>query len=303
MDIDRIDPALRPALARLPTLDLENPLRRRLIVLGARLQPGARVRGVARRIVRAGRLRLRVYTPEHPSGAGLVWIHGGGLVLGSARGDDRFCGETARATGVTIVSVDYRLAPRHPYPAALDDVHTAALWMRRSAAALGIEPGRLAVGGQSAGGGLAACLVQRLHDEGVPVAAQWLFCPMLDDRTAADRSLDAAAHPVWSNRSNLVGWSAYLGRAPGGAAAPPYAVAARRADLAGLPPAWLYVSDIELFGPEVRRYAERLRAAEVPTVLETVRGAPHGFEAWAADTAPARGLLRAAREWLGAQLS
>ena len=304
MDLERVDPALRPALRRTPVLDIENRLV--LALLGgpvSRLVPGRRVEGVERRTIRDGDVRVRLYTPADPTGSALLWIHGGGLVVGSARMDDRLCGETARQLGVTIVSVDYRLAPKHPYPAALDDCLAAWVWLAAHAGELGVDPDRVAVGGQSAGGGLAACLVQRLHDDGAAVAAQWLFCPMLDDRTAAERAHDATGHHIWNNRSNLVGWRSYLGEAPGAASVPPYAVAARREDLSGLPPTWIYTSDIELFHDEDVAYARRLEAAGVEVTLEVVRAAPHGFEAWATDTPLAQALFANARDWLGARLS
>ncbi len=242
--------------------------------------------------MRDGDVRLRIYTPERADGSGLLWIHGGGLVIGSPKMDDRLCGETAQQLGTTIVSVDYRLAPKHPYPAAIDDCHAAWRWLLAHADELGIDSGRVAIGGQSAGGGLAACLVQRLHDEGAHVAAQWLFCPMLDDRTAADRTHDATEHFVWNNRSNLFGWSSYLGGAPGAASVPPYAAGARRDDLSGLPPTWIYTSDIELFHDEDVAYARRLEAAGVDVTLEVVHAAPHGFEAWATDDAARAGAAR-----------
>lgn len=125
---------------------------------------------------------------------------------------------------------------------------------------------------------------------------------MLDDRTALDRRRDAEAHLVWTNRSNLVGWRSYLGQVFGTDDVPRYAVAARREDLSGLPPAWLYTSDIELFHDEDVAYAQRLRAARVDTTLKVISGAPHGVEAWAADSDIARGLLGRARGWLGGTL-
>jgi len=304
LDIELVDPVLRPAMQRTPTLDIENRFVLRL--LGgpvSRLAPGKRIDGVARRVVRDGAVNVRIYTPANANGSGLLWIHGGGLVIGSARIDDRLCGETAQQLGVTIVSVDYRLAPKHPFPAAIDDCHAAWRWLGANASELGIDTDRVAVGGQSAGAGLAACLVQRLHDEGATVAAQWLFCPMLDDRTAADRAHDATKHYVWNNRSNLVGWSSYLGTAPGGPTIPPYAAAARREDLSGLPPAWIYTSDIELFHDEDLDYARRLEAAGVDVTVEVVHAAPHGFEAWAMNTPLAQQLFTTARAWLGGKLS
>ncbi|GAB2831488.1 alpha/beta hydrolase [Microbacterium insulae] len=303
MDLERVDPSLRDATRRVPVLDLEGRHRLRLIATLSRLAPGKRIAGVDRRIVRRGPVRVRVHTPPAPTGAGLLWVHGGGLVLGSAAMDDRMSAETAVATGAVVVSVDYRLAPKHPFPVPLDDCAAAFAWMRAESDSLGIDTGRIAVGGQSAGGGLAAALVQRLIDEGVPLAAQWLFCPMLDDRTAADRTRDAEAHFVWNNRSNLVGWRSYLGDRVGADELPAYAVPARRADLSGLPPTWMYASDIELFYAEDRAYAEALRAAGVDVTFDTVPGAPHGFETWARDSRLARGVLSRGRDWLRERLT
>ncbi len=127
---------------------------------------------------------------------------------------------------------------------------------------------------------------------------QLLFAPMIDDRTAADESLDALDHWVWNNRANRVGWSGYLGEAFGGEDVPRYAAAARRADLSGLPPTYIAVGDIELFYGEDVDYARRLEQAGVPVTLDVVPGAPHGFENWARDAAPSRALLGRARAWL-----
>ncbi len=203
--------------------------------------------------------------------------------------DDRRCIAWARDLGLVVVSVDYRLAPEHPFPAALDDAQAAWTWLRGATSAVGVDPARLAVGGASAGGGLAACLAQRLRDEGAASpAAQLLVYPMLDDRTAARRELDADGYLVWSNRSNRAGWSAYLGRTPGAADVPDHAVAARSADLGGLPPAWIGVGSLDLFLEEDRAYAAGLEAAGVATELHEVPGAPHGFDALAPDVPLAR---------------
>ncbi|GAA1957100.1 alpha/beta hydrolase fold domain-containing protein [Agromyces allii] len=303
MTLDEIDPSLHAALGKVPRLNLENAFMLALIGRASRLQPGTTVDGVERRVVHDGSVRVRVFTPAEANGSALLWIHGGGLVMGSAAGDDRFCGETARVTGAVVVSADYRLAPKHPFPAAIDDVRAAFAWVTAHAGELGVDVDRIAIGGASAGGGLAAALVQRLHDEGETVAAQWLFCPMLDDRTAADRSHDARNHLVWNNRSNLVGWRSYLGAEPGAAEAPAYAVPARRADLSGLPPAWLTWTDLELFGAEDAAYAEALAGAGVDVSFDVVGAAPHGFEVWGEQTEPAQRLFVGARDWLARQLS
>ena len=167
---------------------------------------------------------------------------------------------------------------------------------------LHIDTTRLAIGGESAGGGLAACLTQRVHDSSGPQPrAQWLFAPMLDNRTAADRSLDAVNHFVWNNRANRFGWRAYLSQEPGSSPIPEYAVASRRSDLSGLPDTWLYSTDIELFHDEIQTYAWRLREAEVDVTLTTVPSAAHAFELFE-NSQPARQLLESARSWLGRQL-
>ena len=286
--------------------------RRRLVRwvgrVGPRLRSTPPVPGVSIRWVEAGNLRLRVYAPSAsarsaPALPALAWIHGGGLVIGSAYQDDQLCSSTA-ALGVVVASVEYRLAPEHPYPTAIDDVWDAWGWVQDNAGLLGIDPARVALGGESAGSGIAACLAQRLRDTpgAVQPVAQWLFAPMLDDRTAARRGLDALDHPVWNNAANRYGWASYLGAASGAVEVGDYAVAARCADLTGLPPAWLCVGDIELFHDEVVTYADRLREAGVETTLVVVPGAPHGFENWARRTALAEELVAEAQQWLGLQL-
>ncbi|MBF0815988.1 alpha/beta hydrolase [Microbacterium paludicola] len=249
---------------------------------------------------RAGSTGVRVYTPTGArSGAGLLWIHGGGLLFGDAKQDEALCLSTAERLGLVIVSANYRFAPEHPFPAAHEDVLSTWRWLIAHAAELGVDPERVVVGGESAGAGLAAALVQRIHDEGgVQPCGQWLFAPMLDDRTAARRELDAEQHFVWDNGRNREGWAGYLGAEPGAATVPDYAVPARRTDLSGLPPAFLTWGDIELFAGEDLAYAEALRAAGVSVTTDVVEGAPHGFENWAKDAPVARALVARAQEWL-----
>lgn len=304
MDVESVHPELRPALRRLPSLDSSTRLGRLVGRLGPRLLRATRVAGVTTSVVRAGDLRLRLYRPDRAtSGPGLLWVHGGGLVIGAAKQDDRLCAGTAGRLGITVVSVEYRLAPERPFPAALEDAAAAWEWIAANGPDLGIDPARVAVGGESAGAGIAASLVQRLHDTAaVQPVAQWLFAPMLDDRTAARSELDAIDHPVWNNRANRFGWAAYLGVEPGAADLPPYAVPARRLDLTGMPPTWLSVGDIELFHDEVVDYAGRLRAAGAEVELEVVPGGAHGFENWAGSTRLAHELVSGAQAWLASTL-
>ena len=303
MRLSEIDPRLRAAALLRSIRHVDRAPIRAVARFAMRHWPSRRVDGVRVRVARAGNAGVRVYEPQVRSGAALLWIHGGGLVVGSAKQDDGLCARTAAQLGVVVVSVDYRLAPEHPYPAAIDDARAGWDWLLDHARPLGVDLARTAIGGESAGGGLAACLVQRVHDEGgARPAAQWLFAPMLDDRTAADRTLDARDHFVWNNRANRYGWSAYLPEPPGSPSLQPYAAASRRADLRGLPPTWIYTTEIELFHDEIIEYARRIREARVPVELRTVPAAAHAFELFE-DNAPARELFAHARNWLGRQLA
>ena len=301
MDDARIDPSFH-GVATARALDVrKRPVRWLLGHVPSRV-PAALGRAVSVRAVREAGVQYRLYRPHtRRSSAALVWIHGGGLVTGSPRQDDRFCALVAATLRITVVSAGYRLPPPHPFPAALDDVH--AVWMRTvaTARARDLDPSRIALGGVSAGGGLAAALTQRLRDEGgIAPAAQLLIAPMLDARTAADRTLDAVAHPVWNNTSNRFGWGSYLGEAL--ACPPPYAVPAQRGDLAELPPVWIGVGDIDLFHDEDAAYARRLRAAGVEAQLRVVPGAPHGFDTLFPEAPASVAFRREALTWLGRAL-
>ena len=237
---------------------------------------------------------VRLYRPADAQGPGpaLLWIHGGGYVIGRAAQDDALCRRFARALGATVASVEYRLAPEHPYPTPVEDCYSALTWLARLPA---VDPKRVAIGGASAGGGLAAALAFVARDRGeVQVAAQLLVYPMLDDRSADRTDLDDSGHRLWTRASNRFGWDAYLGDADRNVAVP-----ARREDLRGLPPAWMGVGTLDLFHDEDLAYADRLNAAGVPCDVEVVPGAFHGFDAVAAKAEVSRsffnsqcGLLR-----------
>ncbi|MCV6963408.1 alpha/beta hydrolase [Mycobacterium intermedium] len=228
-------------------------------------------------------LIARPNKPEEPDEGhsprpAVLWIHGGGYIVGSARLEAFAIGRVARDVGVVVASPDYRLAPEYPFPAALDDCMATLRWMRANAEELGIDPERIAVMGGSAGGGLAAAVAQRSHDEGIPLRAQVLIYPMLDDRTALRAEHAGRGRFMWTPAANLFGWTCYLGRRPRASDAPDYAAPARRADLRGLPPAWIGVGELDLFYDEDVEYAERLTASGVPCTLVTVPGMYHGAE-------------------------
>ncbi|WP_371747091.1 alpha/beta hydrolase [Mycolicibacterium sp. YH-1] len=235
---------------------------------------------------------LRVHRPpQGGSGSGLLWIHGGGYVLGDAAMDDSWCQRHARELATTVVAVDYRLAPAHPFPAPLHDCYDALRWL---AAQSTIDPTRIAVAGASAGGGLAAALALLARDRGeIALAAQILVYPMLDDRTAARHDTDAALRRLWNNSSNRLGWRAYLNGAN-----PNIAVPARCGDLRRLPATWLGVGTLDVLYGESTAYAHRLQAAEVDCELKTVPGAFHGFDAVAPKTAVTADFLLSQREFL-----
>jgi acetyl esterase/lipase len=227
------------------------------------------------------RVRLRVYKPESvvPPTPVLVWLHGGGYVLGRPEIHDVGCAQYVCQLGITVVSVDYRCAPEHPFPAGLEDSYSALKWVVSHSQELGIDAKRVAIGGASAGGGLAASLVQLAHDrQEVKPAFQLLVYPMLDDRTVLRTDVDDSSSVTWNQKSNRFGWESYLGRKCGAGDVPQYAVPARREDLSGLPRAWIGVGTVDVFHDEDMAYAERLKGCGVECEVCEVPGAFHGFD-------------------------
>jgi acetyl esterase/lipase len=287
----------------LPVLPIRNRWSRSLVRTLLRRRGSLRTLGVSRRAVQTEDARLWLYTPDDQRSDGaLLWIHGGGLVVGSAAMDDETCARTAVSLGIIVASAEYRLAPESPFPAAPLDCWACWRWLQDNASSLRIAPERIVVGGQSAGGGLAAGLAQRIQDlDQFTAKAQWLFSPMLDNQTTRRRELDTLGHRVWNNRVNRFAWNAYLGE-DGQSGASNYAAPAGRVNLAGLPPTWIGVGDIDLFYDENRQYHQRLINAGVKSTLMIVNGAPHGFETWAKSTKLARDYMSGARKWLAEAL-
>jgi len=226
-----------------------------------------------------GPVGIRLHRPPEASRGrvpALLWIHGGGLVGGAAAMDDPFCQQAAKKLGILVAAVDYRLAPEYPFPTPLHDCHDALVWL---AGRPDVDNRRIAVGGASAGGGLAAALALLARErQEVEVTFQLLSYPMLDDRTSLREELDDVWFPLWNNQSNRKAWEAYLGDRPGGPDVSGLASPARFGDLTDLPPAWIGVGSCDLFHDEDVAYAERLRQAGVPCRLEVVQGAFHGFD-------------------------
>lgn len=209
----------------------------------------------------------------------ILHIHGGGYVIGKPEMGDFNNMNYAGDFGAIVVSVDYRLAPENPHPAPVEDCYAALSWLHTNAVELGVNRENIAISGESAGGGLAAALALLARDrKEVPIAFQHLIFPMLDDRTTivTDPS-PYIGQFVWTPQTNQFGWSALLGKQPGGPDISPYAAAARAEDLAGLPPTYIICGALDLFLEENIDYATRLIRAGVPTEMHVYPGAPHGF--------------------------
>ena len=219
-------------------------------------------------------------TGEQP-GSAVLYLHGGGMIFGLehiGKLYDIAMREYVAAAGVPMLVIDYRVAPEHPHPTPVEDCYTALEWLAGAATEFGFDPSRLAVMGDSAGGGLAAGVCLMARDRGGPsIAQQLLIYPMLDDRPSAP---DPALLPflTWSYDDNLTGWGALLGDKAGGDDVSPYAAPARAADLAGLPDTYIDVGDLDIFRDEDIAYARRLSEAGVPTEFHLQPGCPHAFE-------------------------
>ncbi len=294
--IDQLDPELRRVMEKLPAdrgLDLNDiqaarPKMKRMVtallanlpaVEGVTSQdqfaPGARGEPA---------VRVRVYQPDNrPSKLpALYWIHGGGYVMGDIEQDDRLMKQMVTRIGCVAVSVDYRLAPEHPFPTPVEDCYTGLKWLFDHASALGVEPSRIAIGGPSGGGGLTAGLALLVRDrKEVPIAFQLLIYPMIDDRNVTPASYAITDPRVWNRESNRFGWKAYLGRDGGGPDVSPYAAASRAPDVKNLPPTYISVGALDLFVDENIEYAQRLIQAGVATELHVYPGAFHGFDVFA----------------------
>jgi acetyl esterase/lipase len=202
--------------------------------------------------------------------------------------NDDFCAAIADELGIVVASVEYRLAPEHPYPAPLEDCYAGLTWFAAAAPEFGADASNLAIGGASAGGCLAAGLALLARDRGeVPITFQFLVYPMLDDRnTTPDPELVPFA--AWTYDSNRIGWTALLGAATGGDDVPSYAAPAREQDLARVAPAYVEVGELDIFRDEDIDYARRLGAAGVSVELHVHPGAPHGFDRIAPESALVR---------------
>jgi acetyl esterase len=219
-------------------------------------------------------VRVRIYRGGPAVAPAVIYCHAGGFALGNLDTDHRQCLELAGRAKCTVVSVDYRLAPEHPFPGPLDDAIAVLKWVAAGAIELGVDPARLAVAGSSAGGGLAACLAHGAADGALPpLVFQLLHQPVLDDRPTASKT-EFRATPAFDGEGAELMWSHYLG----GQSGSPDAVPARRTQLHGLPTALITCAEIDPFRDEAVDYALRLLRAGVSTELHVFPGACHGFD-------------------------
>jgi triacylglycerol lipase len=258
----------------------------------------------------APEVRVLVYTPPGKNAAttraAYLHMHGGGYVIGNPEISDGSNRSIAADLDCVVVSVDYRLAPETRFPGALEDCYAALTWLDAQAGQLGVDRSRIAIGGESAGGGHAAALaiLARRRGGAAPICFQLLDSPMLDDRTGSASD----PHPycgefVWTAASNRFGWQSLLGVAPGTAAVPADASPARVADLTGLPPAFMVIGGLDLFLEENLEYARRLARAGVPTELHVIAGAFHGFAVAGGPAPQVQACMRLRRDALARALA
>ncbi|MFI6474128.1 MULTISPECIES: alpha/beta hydrolase [unclassified Streptomyces] len=305
---------LRPDLAALvegiPYLDVRDPqaARATLKELEAQWEPAdTSAITVAEQLIPgpegAPDVVVRVYSPKAPGPhGGLLWIHGGGFVMGSLETEHNQCVWFASQAKCVVVSVQYRLAPEHPFPAGAEDCYAALRWLAAQAGELGVVPGRLGVAGCSAGGALAAAVALMARDrQGPELALQLLTFPVTDDRMDTPSARRFHDTPVWSTPQSEAMWRHYLGEGHEQRETSPYAAPNRAATLAELPPAHIVTAEYDPLRDEGIRYGQRLLEAGVPVTLHQWSGAFHIFDSFGTATGERSiaELVHAVREHLG----
>ena len=278
-----IDPELRPWLELLPSGELntyEDLVRARAERALLEMPVYTPEHELDVRDAMAGDVPVRIYSraARGEPRPGLVHIHGGGFILGTIEWSDAACMERADKLDIVVVSVDYRLAPEHPYPVPLEDCYTAVTWTASNAAELGIDPDRLGVGGDSAGGGLTAGTVLLARDRGGPaISFQYLGIPELDDRLDTPSMTEFVDTPLWNRPRAIFSWESYLGDLkPGSDDVPIYAAPSRATDLSGLPPTVVTACQFDPLRDEDIIYAQRLMQAGVLVELRHYPATFHG---------------------------
>jgi acetyl esterase/lipase len=229
----------------------------------------------------------------------LYYVHGGGMVMGDNRFGVADVLPWAAEFGLLVISVEYRLAPEHPYPAGIEDAYAGLIWAVEHADELGATPDRVLLAGASSGGGMAAALALLARDRGVvSPLGQLLMYPMLDDRDDSPSTVQMAGLGIWDRTANATGWTALLGDARGGANVLSYAAPARATDLSGLPPTYLDVGTAETFRDEIIDYASRIAQAGGEVELHLWPGAFHAFDFWVPGARVSQDAAEARVRWL-----
>ena len=287
-----IDPELEAVLEFMPVIDLDDPVAARaafekLIVAMRKTLPEEELLDFEDRLIPGfegdPEVPVRVYRPKALAAdpgtlaPGILQIHGGGFVVGSVEAEHAGAVLTAAETGAVLVSVDYRLAPEHPYPAGLHDCYAALCFLHAEAEALGVDPARIAVLGASAGGGLSAATALLARDRGgPPICFQMLHIPELDDRLETPSMREFVDSPLWNRPLAVQSWQFYLGELSGEDDVPIYAAPARATDLRGLPPAYVSTAENDPLRDEGIAYALAMLQAGVSVELHQFPGTFHG---------------------------
>ena len=248
-------------------------------------------------------ISLLICRPAAPADAGprpvIYHVHGGGMVIGNNRVGVDAPLAWAKELDAVVVSVEYRLAPEHPYPAPVEDVYAGLVWAAEHAEEIGGDAERIVVAGASAGAGLSAALALLTRDrKGPGLIGQMLMCPMLDDRNDTPSAHQMAGLGIWDRTANETGWTALLGELRGGPDVSAYAAPARAEDLSGLPPAFLDVGSAETFRDEAVAYASRIWQAGGVAELHVWPGGFHGFDGFAPQAALSQVARAAQLAWL-----
>ncbi|MFP6808023.1 MAG: alpha/beta hydrolase [Pseudomonadales bacterium] len=294
LDYDKIDPELLPALEQMPPLDItrDNVADVRSLLAKRPQAPSAVdvMESLDKISSDDGDIDVVIYrNSNRENQPALLWIHGGGYILGNA--NDERARIIADSLNCTVISVDYRLAPEHPFPAGSNDCIAVLNWMVSESESLGIDADNIAIGGASAGAGMAAGVALMNRDrDGPNLTLQLLLYPMIDNLHATD-SGQYENHPIWNRGTSFNAWEMYLGGTPGTAASP-YAAAARAEDLGGLPPTYICVGSEDLFRDEDIEYAQRLISADVPCELNVFPGLYHGGDMFIPSAAVSKRLQR-----------
>ncbi|MBV7504356.1 alpha/beta hydrolase [Bacillus sp. sid0103] len=285
----KVNPELRPAFSALPDLNLDDlaEIRRVMARIVEQLQTAPHPDVVVSERYISGPegdpdIKVRIYEPKERAEQkllpGLLFIHGGGYIIGAAENEDPICYRFVTEANCVIVSVNYRLAPEHPFPAGPEDCYAALKWFAQNAGKLGVDPSRLAVAGASAGGGLTAAVSLLARDrQGPPIIFQMPLYPMIDDRNVTMSSYQITDKRVWCRDANIKAWKMYLGDQQKEDISS-YAAPTRAVDMSGLPPTYTCVGELDPFRDETLDYVTRLSQAGVPTEFHLYPGCFHGFE-------------------------